>query len=159
VVFVDELTETEDGQLVNGRHVKVIRDWNQRHQFIVGIRDPNIKGIMIAKALLADWEPHPTVIHPNATVRSDVGKGGVVCPGAVVCGDTRIGDCVIVGSNAIIGNNTWIGASTTIGPGAYVADECWIGGFVHVGGRSVVCERVRIDYGIKIGPGARVSVK
>ena len=156
VVLVNDHPDASDGEMINGRHVSVISDWRTPHLFIVGIRNPNAKGMMVAKALLADWQPHASIIHPNATVRSEIEPGGVICPGAVVAGDVRIGRCVIIGSNSTVDNNTWIGGNTTLDAGVHVGQSCRIAGFAHICTGAVLGDQAKIDHATRIEAGSRI---
>ncbi len=69
----------------------------------------------------------------------------LVCRGAIVAGDVKLGENSCVGAGAIVGQgckvgfNTVIGAGARLGHGASVGNSCWI------------------DDGVVLGRGARVS--
>jgi sugar O-acyltransferase (sialic acid O-acetyltransferase NeuD family) len=156
VVFVNDLPEAEDGELVDGRHIKVLRDWSVPHQFIVGIGNPRIKGVMVTKALLAGWQPHQSVIHPSAIVRSELGVGGLIAPNSVVTCDVELGDFVTVNLNCTIGHDTKMGNYSTLNPGVHVSGNCELGTFVEVGTGAVIRDGIRICASVKIGAGSAV---
>ena len=87
IVFVNDLPEAEEGEWVDSRHIKVLRDFREPHEFIVGIGNPDIKCHMVSKAILAGWKPAQTIVHPTAIVRSPLGVGGLVAPNCVVTCD------------------------------------------------------------------------
>lgn len=108
-----------------------------------------------------------TIIDPDKvqiTTNVKVGRDTVIYPGAILEGDTVIGENCIIGSdtslnNCIVGNNTSIiksvaveaevGSSTTVGPFAYlrpgtkIKDEVKIGDFVEI-------KNSTIDNGTKV---------
>lgn len=118
----------------------------------VAIGDSRVRE-KITKQLEDSNKNIPILIHPNATVASDVtiGRGTVVAAGAVInpgtvigkgciintCSsvdhDCRIGDYVhiAVGSHITgmvnIGNGTWIGAGATVINNVDICENCMIG--------------------------------
>lgn len=156
LVFVNDLPDAEDGELVDGRHIRVVKDWTEPHEFIVGIGNPRIKGIMVMKALLAGWQPHASVVHPSANVRSQLGAGGLVAPNCVVTCDVMLGDYVTLNLNCTVGHDTKMGSYSTLNPGVHVSGYCDIGSFVEVGTGAVVRDGISVCSSVKIGAGSAV---
>jgi sugar O-acyltransferase (sialic acid O-acetyltransferase NeuD family) len=156
VVFVNDLPEAEDGEMVGGRHVKVLRDWSKPHRFIVGIGNPRIKGLMVTKALLAGWVANESVVHPSAVVRSELGMGGLIAPNCVVTCDVMMGNYVTVNLNCTIGHDTRMGSYSTLNPGVHVSGNCDLGVFVEVGTGAVIRDGIHICANVKIGAGSAV---
>lgn len=156
VVFVNDLPDAEEGEMVEGRHIKVLRDFTIPHDFIVGIGNPDIKCNMVSKAVLAGWNPAPSIVHPSAIVRSPLGLGGLVAPNCVVTCDIEMSNYVTLNLNCTVGHDTVIGAYTTLNPGVHVSGFCKIGAFVEIGTGAVVRDRMRIFPNVKVGAGAAV---
>lgn len=156
LVFVNDLPECEEGEWVDGRHIKVVRDWNTPYEFIVGIGNTGIKTTMVSRALCAGWMPAPTVVHPSANVRSPTGNGGLIAPNCVVTCDVQLGDYVTINLNCTVGHDTTIGAYTTMNPGVHVSGYCTIAGLVEIGTGAVIRNGVRICPEVMIGAGGAV---
>ena len=99
-----------------------------------------------------------TVIHPYCWVHESViiGKGSVICAGAVVQPGTVIGNHVIVNTSATVDHDTVIGDFTHLAPGVHVAGYCTIeeGCFIGVG--SSVIDHIKIGNWSTVGAGAAV---
>jgi sugar O-acyltransferase (sialic acid O-acetyltransferase NeuD family) len=156
VVFVNDLPEAEEGEWVDNKHIKVLRDFREPHNFIVGIGNPDIKCHMVSKAILAGWEPFKTIVHPSAIVRSPLGLGGLVAPNCVVTCDIEMGDYVTLNLNCTVGHDTSLGSYVTLNPGAHVSGNCRIGAFVEIGTGAVIRDGMRICPSVKIGAGGAV---
>lgn len=118
----------------------------------VAIGDSTVRE-KITKQLEDSNKNIPILIHPNATVASDVtiGRGTVVAAGAVINPGTVIGkgciintcssvdhDCIVddfvhvaVGSHLCgtvnVGAGTWIGAGATVSNNVFICPDCMIG--------------------------------
>ena len=156
IVFVNDLPEAEEGEWVDNRHIKVLRDFRDPHEFIVGIGNPDIKCNMVSKAILAGWKPAQTIVHPSAIVRSPLGLGGIVAPNSVVTCDIKMGDYITLNLNCTVGHDTILGSYVTLNPGAHISGNCRIGAFVEIGTGAVIRDGMRICPSVKIGAGGAV---
>jgi sugar O-acyltransferase (sialic acid O-acetyltransferase NeuD family) len=156
VVFVNDLPECNDGEMVAGRHINVLRDWSVKHEFIVGVGNPSIKTAMISRALIAGWIPAQTVVHPSAICKSPLGLGGLIAPNSVVTCDVVMGDYVTINLNCTVGHDTKLGNYVTLNPGVHVSGNCSVAGMVEIGTGAVIRDGIRIAPNVKIGAGAAV---
>lgn len=62
--------------------------------------------------------PHVHVGQGSSLVRCDVGAYTTISPGAVICGDVKVGEAVLIGANATVANLCEIGDYSIIGAGA-----------------------------------------
>ena len=85
-----------------------------------------------------------------------VGRGTVVCPGAVISAGARLGEHVLVNLGATLSHDCHVGDFATISPGAHVAGHVTIGAGSFVGVGATVSDRCRIGSGCLIGAGAVV---
>jgi sugar O-acyltransferase (sialic acid O-acetyltransferase NeuD family) len=100
-----------------------------------------------------------TLIHPTAFVSPtcSIGKGGFVGAGAILNGDTVIGDVSIIEAGCIIQNNTTIGDSVCISSGSSVASRVIIENNSFIGIDSAVLPDICIGERVMIGAGVVVS--
>lgn len=82
-----------------------------------------------------------TLIDPSAIVgdRVDIGPGSVICAGAIVTVDCRIGEAVQINVRSTISHNDDLGDYVTVSPGVNIAG--WVtvkpGAFLGVGSRII----------------------
>ena len=100
-----------------------------------------------------------TLTHPTAFVSPtcSVGKGGFIGAGAILNGDTVIGDVSIIEAGCIIQNNTTIGDSVCISSGSSVASRVIIEKNSFIGIDSAVLPDICIGEMVMIGAGVVVS--
>ncbi|MGK2741211.1 acetyltransferase [Tepidicaulis sp. LMO-SS28] len=99
---------------------------------ILAIGDNRIRAKLARMLNPAVWQ---TVIHPRAYVHetAQIGKGSLICAGAVVQPDAVIGDHVIVNTGAVIEHDCRVGDFSHIGPtgclggGAAVQEGAFVG--------------------------------
>lgn len=150
---------------VGGACVPVVTDWdftairdrycngdpNSFTHFVCGMGEPVVKRIMVEKALAHGLTPAPTLVSSGAFVQPDcdVGRGGVIHPGAYLFGGGKLGDHVTF-MGARCGHDCTFGDYTTVICGD-------IGGHAHLdtgvflGLGSVVGHRVYIAPWSRIG--------
>lgn len=143
IVFVNPDPECEQGELVGGKHIKVLRDFKIPHHFIIGVSSPDCKADLIAQALFHDWQPARSIAHPTAVIHSPLGFGGVVGANTSV-GEAVIGDYVTIESNCTVKHDSHIGNYTTIHAGCRIVGAV-VPGLVRVGYNSVL-------HGVKVPP-------
>jgi len=100
----------------------------------------------------------PTLIHPTAIIETNVniGRGSVICAGAIVCCDANIGPFSIINTGAQVDHECRLGKAVHLGPGALLAGRVNVeeGAFVGVG--TVVKEKIKIGSWCVIGAGSLV---
>lgn len=102
--------------------------------------------------------PPTVVVHPAATVGSDVrlGPGTIVCAGARISTNVETGRHAHVGSNAAVGHDSVLGAWTSVNPGALVSGSVRLGDEALVGAGAVVLQGLDLAPGCTIGAAACV---
>lgn len=100
----------------------------------------------------------PVLVHPNATVGSqvEIGVGTVVMAGAVINCDSKVGEGCIVNTAATVDHDCTIEDYTHISPGTHIAGTVKIGKKCWIGIGASVVNNVNIGNGIVIGAGALV---
>ena len=107
--------------------------------YLAGLGMPLLKEKLVAPLIAAGAE-FLTFIHPQALVgaRVKLGKGVVVCPGAILSVDIYIGDFAMVNLNCTIGHDA------SLGPWTSLSAQCDITGHVRVADRVFMGSRASV---------------
>jgi len=99
-----------------------------------------------------------SVRHPSAIIASSVaiGLGTMVCAGAVVNPDTRIGSNVILNTRSSVDHDCVVEDHVHIAPGVVLGGDVFVGAGAMVGVGAVVKPGVRIGPGATVGAGSVV---
>jgi sugar O-acyltransferase (sialic acid O-acetyltransferase NeuD family) len=83
--------------------------------YVVGLGMPALKEKLVAPLVAAGAE-FLTFVHPSATVgaRVALGRGVVVCPGAILSVDIDVGEFAMVNLNCTIGHDARLGPWTSL---------------------------------------------
>lgn len=100
----------------------------------------------------------PVLIHPAATIASDVeiGNGSVVMGGTVINPGAKIGNGVIVNTSSSIDHDCVIGDYVHVAVGAHLCGTVNVGTETWVGAGAIISNNVNICGGCMIGAGAVV---
>jgi sugar O-acyltransferase (sialic acid O-acetyltransferase NeuD family) len=117
--------------------------------YVVAIGDPATRERVVAGA---SGSP-ATLVHPSATLGSDVAVGGgsVICAGVRITTNVRVGHHVHLNLNSTVGHDAVIGDYATIFPGVNLSGSTLIGSGVSLGTNSAILQ------GLTVGPGAFVA--
>lgn len=122
------------------------------HLYLNGLALPELKRKFLP-VLLAAGAEFLTFIHPTAKVgeRVTLGRGVVLCPGAIVTADASLGDFVVLNLRATVGHDAVVGAYVT------ASAHCDITGYVEIGEGVFMGSRASVIPGRKVGAGARIG--
>ncbi|OCW57000.1 NeuD/PglB/VioB family sugar acetyltransferase [Hoeflea olei] len=128
-------------------------DW----RFIAAVGDPALRRRLFEAYLHKGFAP-ASVLHPAAIVSpsAQVGRGVVVCAGAVVATLARLGDGVIVNHAAVVEHDGEVGAFAHLAPGAVLAGGASLGDGSFLGSNASIRHGMRVGPGVVIGNGAAV---
>ncbi|MFJ6550434.1 NeuD/PglB/VioB family sugar acetyltransferase [Microbacterium sp. NPDC091676] len=100
-----------------------------------------------------------TLVHPGASIgsRTTIAAGSVVCAGALVSTNVRIGRHGHLNPGAIVGHDSVLDDAVSVNPGAVVSGDVHIEAQVLVGANAVVLQGLRIGEGATIGAAACVT--
>lgn len=128
-----------------------------RPRYVVGIGSPAVRR-RIADRLDGAGFTAATLIHPQATIGSEVivGAGSVVCAGARLTTNIRLGRHVHLNPNATVGHDTNLGDFVSMNPSSSVSGECVIEDEVLVGVGAVVLNQLTVGRGAVVGAAACV---
>nr|UXE41682.1 GDP-perosamine N-acetyltransferase [uncultured bacterium] len=104
-----------------------------------------------------DW---PVLVHPTALVdRSTVqlGRGVIVCVGAIVTVNVTIGDFSQLNFGCTVGHEAQIGRGCLVNPGANISGGVTLEDGVMIGTGAQVLQYLRIGKGATVGAGAVVT--
>ncbi|KLU62670.1 putative acetyltransferase EpsM [Peptococcaceae bacterium CEB3] len=99
-----------------------------------------------------------SVIHPSARVSRyvEIGEGSVVCAGAILTTQVKVGKHVHINLNSTIGHDVVIGDYSTIAPGVNISGNVLIGPGCDLGTNCAIIQGLRIGSGVTVGAGAVV---
>ena len=151
----------EHGRMVAGHPVLGGREWLRAHpevRVVCAVGSPSGRATLAA-ALHAQGVRFATVIHPRATVSpsSTLGAGSILCAGAVISTDARLGEHVIVNLNATVSHDAVLGDFATLAPGVHLAGYVSVGRAAELGTGAVVLPRVHVGPDSVVGAGAVVT--
>jgi hypothetical protein len=126
--------------------------------FVVGISNPKIRRELVQFAQDCGMQP-ATLIHPQAYIGSDVqiGPGTIVCVGASMTTNIRIGVHSQINPRVLIGHDTKVEDFVSIYPGATIGGNVIISDDVTVGANATILQGLTIGEQSFIGAGAVVT--
>lgn len=135
-------------------------DWLEEHPgvgVVLGLGVPATRAKIVAH-LDAVGVPLVTIVHPTATLgpRTVVEEGAIVCPGALLTCDVRVGRTVIVNYRAIVGHDGDLGDGCFVAPGAHLAGNVAIGAQADIGIGASIIQGVTVGERSIVGAGAVV---
>ena len=121
-------------------------------RFAIGIGNPAIRSAVACRLERSGLRPI-SLVHPTAVIgsRSPVADGAIICAGAQISTNVRIGRHAHINPHATIGHDTTIGDFVSVNPGAVVSGD------VHVGDRTLVGAGAVILQGLTIGAGSVIG--
>jgi sugar O-acyltransferase (sialic acid O-acetyltransferase NeuD family) len=126
--------------------------------YVLGVGSPLVRRLLAAQLEEAGARPF-TVIHPSALLgaRADVGEGSVVCAGAIISTNVRLGRHVHVNPNATIGHDADVQNFVSVNPGAVISGGVSIGQGTLVGASATILQNLSVGQGTIIGAGSVVT--
>lgn len=126
--------------------------------YVLGIGSPGVRRRLVA-ALDAAGLSAAAAVHPRASLGSQTvaGEGAVVCAGAVISTNVRMGRHVHVNPNATIGHDTILEDFVSVNPGAVVSGAVHVGAGTLIGASATILQQLRIGRDVMVGAGAVVT--
>jgi sugar O-acyltransferase (sialic acid O-acetyltransferase NeuD family) len=127
-------------------------------RYVLGIGDPAVRRRVVARLDEAGARPF-TAIHPSATFGAvgTVADGVVVCAGATISTNVRLGRHIHVNPNATIGHDAVLGDFVSVNPAAVISGEVVVGAGTLVGAAATILQNLAIGEGVVVGAGAVVT--
>jgi sugar O-acyltransferase (sialic acid O-acetyltransferase NeuD family) len=125
---------------------------------VVGIGNPAPKRRVVER-LRAHSAGFPTIVHPAAVVGRyvDLGEGVVVCPGAIITTDVRVGSFVTFNFDLTVGHDATIEDYVTLAPGVHISGYVMVREGADLGAGVVTIPSVEIGAWSVVGAGAAVT--
>lgn len=158
IAFLDDevVPNTFPGIKIIGKLNTVI-PYLKKYDIFVAIGNNRIR-----EQILTDLENKgakmPVIIHPNATIGSNVkiGAGTVIMPGVIINCNSSIGKGCIINTGSSIDHDNIIGDYVHLSPGVHTAGTVKIGKGTWIGIGAVIRNDMRIGSDCMIGAGAVV---
>lgn len=131
-----------------------------RRAVVLGIASPMLARRVLAPLLALPQLSFPTLRHPLAhahTASMQAGRGNLVCAGAILSTDLRIGDFNLFNRGCQVGHDCRIGSHCVLNPGAILSGNVELGDDCVIGSGAVVLQNLRIGTGATVGAGAVVT--
>lgn len=127
-------------------------------RYVLGIGSPPVRRRIVALLDEAGLVPF-TAVHPSATFGASTtpAEGVVVCAGACVSNNVRLGRHVHVNPNATIGHDADLRDFVSINPAAVISGEVVVGAETLVGAAATVLQGLTVGERCVIGAGAVVT--
>ena len=127
-------------------------------EYVLGIGHPATRRMLVERLNAAAFAPF-TAIHPSALVGSQpvFEEGVVICSGAVVSTNVRLGCHVHVNPNATIGHDAVLGDFVSVNPGAVISGEVSVRVGTLIGASATVLQGLSIGEDVVIGAGSVVT--
>ena len=124
---------------------------------VMGIGTPRTKKAMFERLQRRGIEL-ATIVHRSCVVGHgcELGAGTVLCPGAVVTTNVRLGRCAMLNVHASVGHDVTIGDFSTLSGHCDVTGGAQIGDCVFLGTHAHVLPGVKVEDGATIGAGSSV---
>jgi sugar O-acyltransferase (sialic acid O-acetyltransferase NeuD family) len=125
--------------------------------YVVGVGSPRARRALADKCATAGLRP-ATLIHPTATLGFDVhvGEGSIICAGARLTTNIRLGRHVHLNPNVTVGHDTALGSFVSMNPASNVSGDCIVEDEVLIGVGAVVLNQLRVGRGAVVGGSACV---
>ena len=136
-------------------------DWfltNRDTYAVCAIGNPRTRQLVVQK--LTDLGvAYFSVIHPSVRMSQyvEIGEGSIVCAGAILTTQIKVGKHVHININSTIGHDVVLGDFSTVAPGVNVSGQVFIGQGCDLGTNSSIIQGLKVGMGVVIGAGAVVN--
>jgi sugar O-acyltransferase (sialic acid O-acetyltransferase NeuD family) len=159
--FLDDRPDALKGFSREPGIVETIADYrpSPRDILICGLGLPKSKKTVV-DSLVERGAEFLTFIHPAATLGGhiEIGVGSVVCPGAILTSDIRLGKFVTINNCATIGHDVVVGDYASLSCHADVTGFCRVGEGVFFGSHAGMIPSTSIGDWAIVGAGSMVII-
>lgn len=127
-------------------------------RFVLGIGSPEVRQRLVERLEAVGMQTF-TAVHPSATLgaRTQLAPGVVVCAGAAISTNVRLGRQVHVNPNATIGHDSVLHDYVSVNPAATISGEVEIGRGTLVGAAATILQNLSVGERTVVGAGAVVT--
>lgn len=156
MVNVDRLSER--GIRLLGSIESFLAECDKGVAYVVGIGSPEVRRRIVERLDEAGYAAF-TAVHPAAVIGSQpsFADGVVVCAGAIVSTNVRLGRHVHINPNATIGHDADLSDFVSVNPAAVISGEVVVESAVLVGAAATILQGLTVGAGSLIGAGAVVT--
>ncbi len=128
----------------------------EEYKVLIAIGDSKLRSDILTR--IPSGAVFHSLIHERAYVGSNVilGEGAIVCPGAVITTNVKVGAHAQMHVNSIVGHDCEIGEFATISPGAVISGTNKIEDRVYFGSNSTSKQGIKITSDVVVGLNAGV---
>ncbi|MEP6390032.1 MAG: acetyltransferase [Halioglobus sp.] len=128
-------------------------------EFVACIGYPKNRGLMYKTAIEHGLTPYTALVHPRATLCSNVsvGKGSTILAGALISPNAVIGQNSYISVGTIIGHDTVLGDNVSVMPRASISGDVNIGSNVLIGSGAIILENLEIGDGAIVAAASLVT--
>lgn len=142
-------------------HLGKIDDYLSTHApvaYVLAIGSPAVREALVARFDAAGW-PAATLVHPSASIgtRPDWADGVVVCGGAQVSTNVKLGRHVHINPNATIGHDADLRDYISINPAATISGEVVVQSRTLIGAGAIVLQGLTVGSDSVVGAGSVVT--
>lgn len=126
--------------------------------YVVGIGSPEVRRRIVERLDEAGYAAF-TAVHPATVIGSQTSfaDGVVVCAGAVVSTNVRLGRHVHINPNATIGHDAVLGDFVSVNPAAVISGEVTVGEASLIGAASTILQGLSVGARAVVGAGSVVT--
>ncbi|KGN41403.1 acetyltransferase [Knoellia aerolata] len=126
--------------------------------YVLGVGHPQTRVTLVERLDTAGFTAF-SAIHPSAVIGSDpsIGPGSVICAGAVVSTNVKLGRHVHLNPHVTIGHDAVLADFVSVNPGAVVSGEVTVGAATLVGASATILQGLLVREDAVIGAGAVVT--
>lgn len=128
-----------------------------KYEALIAVGEPRARFDIVQR--LPQDTKYFTFIHPSALIMGndvEIGEGSIICAGAIVTTNVRIGKHAHLNLHTTIGHDCTIGDYFTTAPGVNISGNCKIFDLVYVGTNAALRQELTIHSGATIGLNAGV---
>ncbi len=136
-----------------------VRDQPRTLGVVVAIGSPAAKRRVVERLRTVGVTQFPPILHPRAIIGRfvEIGEGTIVCPGAILTTDIRIGRFVALNFDLTVGHDARIDDYALLAPGVHISGRVHVGEGCDLGAGATVVPSAEIGAWSIVGAGATVT--
>lgn len=156
--FLDDSPSYCNTQVLNKPVLGSVDDWINFGdcEFIIGIGEPETRSVVVEKMTALGKPKFATLIHPNVVKSKyvDIGEGSIICAGAIITTDVRIGDHVVINLNCTVGHDVLLHNFVTIAPMVAISGNVTLKDLVEIGTSASIRQGITVARNSMLGMGS-----
>lgn len=135
-----------------------LENFDRDVRYLLGIGNPAIREMLVEKVEAAGFTPF-IAIHPTAIIGTELShsSGVIVCAGAVISTNVRLGNHVHINPNVTIGHDSILEDFVSVNPAAVISGEVVLKKSVLVGANATILQGLVIEQQALVGASSCVT--